>query len=126
MVDNPPPVALPEPLGPAELLALECEVLIPAALENAITEENTYRVKAKVVAEAANGPVTPEADRVFDEQGIFLIPDILCNAGLGYWVHPAWFLFTAFVGLNLFQSSFTNWCPMMTFLRRWSKSVRIF
>ena len=37
---------------------------------------------------------------------------------LGYWVHPAWFLFTAFVGLNLFQSAFTDWCPMMTFLRK--------
>jgi glutamate dehydrogenase/leucine dehydrogenase len=65
-------VALPEPLGPAELLALECEVLIPSALENAITEQNTYRVKAKVVAEAANSPVTPEADQAFDEKGTFL------------------------------------------------------
>ncbi len=40
------------------------------------------------------------------------------SVALGYWVHPAWFLFTAFVGLNLFQSAFTNWCPMMTFLRK--------
>jgi len=70
-----------EPLTSTELLALECEILVPAALENAITEENAYQVKAKVVAEAANGPVTPEADQIFDEKGIFLIPDILCNAG---------------------------------------------
>jgi glutamate dehydrogenase/leucine dehydrogenase len=70
-----------EQLGPAELLVLECEVLIPAALENAITEENAYKVKAKVVAEAANGPVTTEADRVLDEEGVFLTPDILVNAG---------------------------------------------
>jgi len=70
-----------EPITPAELLALECEVLIPAALENMIHEENAYKVKAKIVAEAANGPVTPEADQIFDEKGIFLIPDILCNAG---------------------------------------------
>jgi len=70
-----------ESITPAELLALECDVLIPAALENTITEENAYKVKAKIVAEAANGPVTPEADRILDEKGIFLIPDILCNAG---------------------------------------------
>lgn len=43
---------------------------------------------------------------------------VLLSVGLGYWVSPWWFLFTAFVGLNLFQSSFTNWCPMMTFLRK--------
>jgi hypothetical protein len=42
----------------------------------------------------------------------------MLSVALGYWVHPAWFLFTAFVGLNLFQSAFTNWCPMMTFLRK--------
>jgi hypothetical protein len=42
---------------------------------------------------------------------------VLATLSLGYWVHPAWFLFTAFVGLNLFQSAFTNWCPMMTFLK---------
>jgi glutamate dehydrogenase/leucine dehydrogenase len=68
-------------IRPEELLALPCEVLIPAALENTITEENAHAVHARVVAEAANGPVTPEADRIFDEMGIFLIPDILCNAG---------------------------------------------
>jgi len=43
---------------------------------------------------------------------------VLLSLGLGYWVSPYWFLFTAFVGLNLFQSAFTNWCPMMTFLRK--------
>ena len=68
-------------LTPAELLAMKCEVLIPAALENSITEENANAVRAKIVAEAANGPVTPEADRIFDTKGVFLIPDILCNAG---------------------------------------------
>ena len=64
-----------------ELLGLECEVLVPAALENAITEANAAEVRARVVAEAANGPVTPEADRILDSKGVFLIPDILCNAG---------------------------------------------
>jgi glutamate dehydrogenase/leucine dehydrogenase len=70
-----------EKITPAELLALECEVLVPAALENAITEANASNVRARIVSEAANGPVTPEADRIFDQKGIFLIPDILCNAG---------------------------------------------
>jgi glutamate dehydrogenase/leucine dehydrogenase len=68
-------------ITPAELLAMECDVLIPAALENAITAENAGAVRAKIVAEAANGPVTPEADKIFDSKGVFLIPDILCNAG---------------------------------------------
>ena len=43
---------------------------------------------------------------------------VMASVALGYWVHPAWFLFTGFVGLNLFQSAFTNWCPMMTFLKK--------
>ena len=43
---------------------------------------------------------------------------VVLSVTLGYWVHPGWFLFTAFVGLNLFQSAFTNWCPMITFLKR--------
>jgi hypothetical protein len=43
---------------------------------------------------------------------------VMLSVALGYWVNPAWFLFTAFVGLNLFQSAFTNWCPMMTILRK--------
>ncbi|MEW6555997.1 MAG: Glu/Leu/Phe/Val dehydrogenase [Elusimicrobiota bacterium] len=65
----------------AELLELECDILIPAALENQITKENAPRLKAKIVAEAANGPTTPEADKILYDKKIFLIPDILCNAG---------------------------------------------
>jgi glutamate dehydrogenase/leucine dehydrogenase len=68
-------------IKPEQLLALECDILIPAALENAITEDNAHTIKAKIVSEAANGPVTPEADRILDSKGVFLIPDILCNAG---------------------------------------------
>jgi glutamate dehydrogenase/leucine dehydrogenase len=70
-----------EKITAEELLAMECEVLIPAALENAITADNAHTIRARIVAEAANGPVTPEADRILDEKAIFLIPDILCNAG---------------------------------------------
>ena len=49
---------------------------------------------------------------------------VMLSLALGYWVHPAWFLFTAFVGLNLFQSGITNWCPMMTILRKAGLSER--
>jgi glutamate dehydrogenase (NAD(P)+) len=70
-----------EEITAQELLALECDILIPAALENAIHEDNASLVRARIVAEAANGPVTPEADAVLDEKGTFVIPDILCNAG---------------------------------------------
>jgi glutamate dehydrogenase/leucine dehydrogenase len=64
-----------------ELLEIDCEVLIPAALENQITSENAPMVKARIVAEAANGPVTPAADCILHENGVFGIPDILANAG---------------------------------------------
>jgi glutamate dehydrogenase (NAD(P)+) len=64
-----------------ELLELDCDILVPAALENQITRQNAPRVAAAVVAEAANGPTTPEADEILHERGIFVIPDILCNAG---------------------------------------------
>ncbi|MFZ5854735.1 MAG: Glu/Leu/Phe/Val family dehydrogenase [Chloroflexota bacterium] len=64
-----------------ELLEIECDVLIPAALENQITAANAAKIKAKIVAEAANGPTTPEADEILAGRGVFLIPDILCNAG---------------------------------------------
>jgi glutamate dehydrogenase (NAD(P)+) len=64
-----------------EILELDCEILVPAALENQITRQNAPNLKARVVAEAANGPTTPEADEILYDRGIFLIPDILCNAG---------------------------------------------
>ncbi len=64
-----------------ELLALDCEVLIPAALEDVLTGENADQVSARVVAEGANGPTTPEADEILYDKGVFVIPDILCNAG---------------------------------------------
>ena len=64
-----------------QLLELDCDILIPAAIENQIGEHNAPLIKAKVVAEAANGPTSPEADRILYDKGVFLIPDILCNAG---------------------------------------------
>jgi glutamate dehydrogenase/leucine dehydrogenase len=70
-----------EPIGPEDLLTLECDILVPAALENAVHADNAARVKTKIVAEAANGPLTPTADRILEANGVFIIPDILCNAG---------------------------------------------
>jgi glutamate dehydrogenase/leucine dehydrogenase len=64
-----------------ELLGLKCDILIPAALENQITKTNAANVKAGIVAEGANGPTTPAADRILREKRVFLVPDILANAG---------------------------------------------
>ena len=64
-----------------ELLELECDVLVPAATENQITSQNADRLKCKVLAEGANGPTTAAADEILHEKGIFVIPDILANAG---------------------------------------------
>jgi glutamate dehydrogenase (NAD(P)+) len=70
-----------EEISNQQILEVECEILVPAALENQITRHNAPRIKAGIVAEAANGPTTPEADQILHERGIFVIPDILCNAG---------------------------------------------
>ena len=70
-----------ERISNEELLTLECDVLIPAALERQITEKNVGKLRCRVLAEAANGPTTYEADGVLRQSDIFLIPDILCNAG---------------------------------------------
>jgi glutamate dehydrogenase (NAD(P)+) len=64
-----------------DLLEVECDVLVPAALEKVITRDNAPRIKAKIVAEAANGPTLPEADEILHERGIMVLPDILANAG---------------------------------------------
>ncbi len=64
-----------------ELLEVKCDILIPAALENQITKANAGRIKAKIVGEGANGPTTPKADEILREKKVFLIPDILANAG---------------------------------------------
>jgi glutamate dehydrogenase (NAD(P)+) len=64
-----------------ELLTLDCDVLVPAALENVITSQNAGRIKARIICEGANGPTTAGADRILEENGVFVIPDILANAG---------------------------------------------
>jgi glutamate dehydrogenase len=70
-----------EDLDTEGLFSIECDILVPAALENQVTAHTAPLIKAKIVAEAANGPTTPEGDRILDGKGVFIIPDILCNAG---------------------------------------------
>lgn len=70
-----------KPLSNEELLELECDILIPAALENQITQVNAEKIKAKIVAEGANGPTTPDADEILFRKNVFVIPDILANSG---------------------------------------------
>ena len=69
------------PIGQAELLEIECDILAPCALENQINHTNVDRVKARMIAEGANGPVTPEADAALHRRGVMMLPDILANAG---------------------------------------------
>jgi len=89
-----------------ELLTLDCDILVPAALEDQITEDNADKVKARLIAEAANGPTTPIADKILEDKGIFVIPDILANAGgvtVSYfeWVQGLQFYFWSEREVNL-------------------------
>jgi glutamate dehydrogenase (NAD(P)+) len=71
-----------EAISNDELLVLPCDILVPAALERQITGKNAAQIKCRILAEAANGPTTPEADEILKQrEEIFVIPDILCNAG---------------------------------------------
>jgi glutamate dehydrogenase (NAD(P)+) len=70
-----------DPISNADLLTLPCDVLVPAALGGQITEKNADHVRARIVAEGANGPTTPEADQILAARSVPLIPDILANAG---------------------------------------------
>jgi glutamate dehydrogenase/leucine dehydrogenase len=64
-----------------QLLTCDCDILIPAATQSQITSHNADKIKAKLIAEGANAPTTPDADHILNERGVFVIPDILCNAG---------------------------------------------
>ena len=69
------------PISNRELLALDCDVLVPAAVDNVITEDNAHDIKPHLILEAANHPITPEADRILNQGGVTILPDILVNAG---------------------------------------------
>jgi glutamate dehydrogenase (NAD(P)+) len=70
-----------EPVTNEELLELPCDILAPCALEQVVTEENADRIKAPVICEGANGPVTPAADAILEDRGVLVLPDVLANAG---------------------------------------------
>ena len=70
-----------ETISNHDLLEQPVDILIPAAIENQLTAANADRIKARIVAELANGPTTPEADQVLTQNGVYIIPDFLCNAG---------------------------------------------
>jgi glutamate dehydrogenase len=70
-----------EQISQDQLLTLDVDILIPAALENVITSQNAGDIRARIIAEAANGPTTPEADEILNRNGVLVIPDILANAG---------------------------------------------
>jgi glutamate dehydrogenase (NAD(P)+) len=89
-----------------ELLELECDVLVPSALENVITARNAPRIKARIIAEGANGPTTPEADEILYDRGILVVPDVLANAGgvtVSYfeWVQGLQFFFWSEREINM-------------------------
>lgn len=70
-----------EEINPDDLLTIPCTILAPAAVQQVITSENAHKIRCRVLAEAANGPTTPDADRILSDSNIFIIPDVLCNAG---------------------------------------------
>ncbi len=115
-----------------ELLALECDVLIPAALERQITGENVSKLRCKILAEAANGPTTTEADRVLEKSEIFVLPDILCNSGgvvVSYfeWVQDLQRFFWAEAEVNdrlyrILEQAFAN---VMSFVKKEKVSMRL-
>jgi len=76
-----PEAKMGDEISNEELLELDCDILVPSALENQITDRNASKIKTKIIAEGANGPTTPEADKILHDRGIFMVPDILANAG---------------------------------------------
>jgi glutamate dehydrogenase (NAD(P)+) len=72
---------LGDAVGRSEVLEVDCDVLIPAALERQITADNAERINARMIVEAANGPTTPEAEAILVERGVLVVPDVLANAG---------------------------------------------
>lgn len=114
-----------------EVLEVDCDILLPSALENSITLENVNRIKARIIAELANGPTTPGADRVFEEAGVFLIPDILANAGgvtVSYyeWVQDLYSFFWTEMQVNntLEQTIQTSFHSVLDVARKYKTDMR--
>src|SRR5919204_6716299 len=121
-----------DPITNADLLTLSCEILVPAALERQITETNAGKIQCRILAEGANGPTTPEADIILQERGIFVIPDILCNAGgviVSYfeWVQDiqSFFWGETEVVDKLFRILETAYTQILTLARKQSLPMRL-
>jgi glutamate dehydrogenase (NAD(P)+) len=122
-----------EPVTNEQLLLLPCDVLVPAALERQITEANAGKIKCRILAEAANGPTTPDADVILNQRPeIFLIPDVLCNAGgvvVSYfeWVQDlqSFFWGETEVVDKLFRILESAWTQILTASRKQKISMRL-
>jgi len=122
-----------EPVTNEELLLLPCDILAPAALERQITGANAGKIQCRILAEAANGPTTPEADVILDQRPeIFIIPDILCNAGgvvVSYfeWVQDlqSFFWSETEVVDKLFRILETAWTQILNLSRKEKISMRL-
>ncbi len=115
-----------------ELLSLDCDVLLPAALENVITARNAESIKAKVIIEGANGPTAAGADEILDEKGIFVVPDILANAGgvtVSYfeWVQDrgGWFWTEAVVNERLTDIMVNSFQHVLAVSKKYNVNMRI-
>jgi len=118
-------------MSPEDIVGVDCDILLPSALENAITLNNVGRVKAKIIAELANGPTTPGADRVLEDQNVCVIPDILANAGgvtVSYyeWVQDQYSFFWSEQKINdtLEQTIHTAYCSVHETAQRYNTDLR--
>ncbi|MDR3378323.1 MAG: Glu/Leu/Phe/Val dehydrogenase [Verrucomicrobiae bacterium] len=122
-----------DPIGNEQLLLLPCDILVPAALERQITAANAGRIQCRILAEAANGPVTPDADEILDQRPeIFLIPDVLCNAGgvvVSYfeWVQDlqSFFWSESEIVDKLFRILESSWVRILEVKRKQQVSMRV-
>ena len=122
-----------EPVANEQLLLLPCDILVPAALERQITGANAARIQCRILAEAANGPTTPDADEILNQRPeIFLIPDVLCNAGgvvVSYfeWVQDLQSFFWSETEIvdKLFRILETSWTKILNLSRDRNISMRM-
>src|SRR2546425_2793329 len=122
-----------EPVTNDQLLVTPCDILVPAALERQITKANAAKIQCRILAEAANGPTTPEADAILEQRGdIFVIPDVLCNAGgviVSYfeWVQDlqSFFWGETEVVDKLFRILETSFTQILTLARKQKLSMRL-
>src|SRR5882672_11399706 len=119
-------------MAPEDIIGVDCDILLPSALENSITMANVGTVKAKIIAELANGPTTPGADKVLFDDGVFLVPDILANAGgvtVSYyeWVQDQYSFFWSENQINetLEQTMRTAFNSVFATAQRYSTDMRM-